>query len=56
MDQIILKPCPFCGGNGLHSEEAGDFVAVMCDSCGAVGPYVRTANAKEADESWNRRV
>ena len=43
-----LKPCPFCGGENIHTrtlpaffKQNGRGVAVVCFDCYARGPYVR---------------
>lgn len=53
MNDIKLKPCPFCGGRNLYYAE-GRFYAVECVDCGGkvVGTY-RTE--EEAAEAWNTR-
>lgn len=54
----MLKPCPFCGGEG----EAGwklenttvDFYVIVCMSCDAQTGGDRTPEM--AVQTWNRRV
>lgn len=53
MNDIKLKPCPFCGGMNLYYA-AGRFYSAECGDCGGkvVGAY-RTE--EEAAEAWNTR-
>lgn len=54
MDEIKLKPCPFCGSKAVVQPFMG-YWAVTCSGCGGsvVGKYDK---AKEAIKVWNRRV
>ena len=61
MDEIKLKPCPFCGGeaaaiwNGAFNE--GNYwvrYRGRCWECGAETPIYESE--KEAKEAWNRRA
>lgn len=56
----ILKPCPFCGSDEIHTYspspyEIGNDASVNCENpiCGA---EVRGRTLKEAIAKWNRRV
>lgn len=57
MDEIKLKPCPFCGGkaaaiwNGASNERN---YCVRCWECGAETSVYKSE--KEAKEAWNRRA
>ena len=50
-----LKPCPFCGGKAILSEDKRtDVYSVFCNEC-----YTETSlqcTEQEAIEAWNRRV
>lgn len=48
-----LKPCPFCGENGLV-EEFGRLVLVQCCGCGVATDGSLTE--AEAIAAWNRRA
>lgn len=54
MNEIELKPCPFCGAPAEIRETSGHDYFVKCTGCGA-----RTRNHQEnqngAVERWNRR-
>lgn len=58
MDEIKLKPCPFCGGEALINK-AGNLYVAKCaatNNC-LVHPWVgRYDNKAEAIEAWNRRA
>ena len=52
-----LKPCPFCGDDGIeiHDGLGGDEqLAVICFMCGSSGGYCDTE--AEAIAAWNRRA
>lgn len=46
-----LLPCPFCGSEKLDTQT---FTYVICDKCGAFGPYPR--KGKSGVELWNQRL
>lgn len=60
VEQLELKPCPFCGGtasssiredyNGVHSDK----YVKECDDCGSETRECKTR--EEATELWNRRA
>lgn len=59
MDEIKLKPCPFCGGEakiivsgGCDGEDC--LVWVCCDECGAESALLDST--EEATAAWNRRA
>jgi len=67
MDEIELRPCPFCGRQGttIRSERVSSsgvtLYAARCYRCGAEGPmaygYEDSRAAMEAAASfWNGRV
>lgn len=59
MDEIKLKPCPFCGGEA-HLNKVGSLYFVICAAAAgdcSVNPWVgRYDNKAEAINAWNRRV
>ena len=67
MDEIKLKPCPFCGGAArLVFEEgsfdyASDLNYVRCTDCGSRGKVYHSnlidesEKQKQAVEAWNKR-
>jgi len=55
MKGVILKPCPFCGGNPHMQENGiGDYY-VWCTCCDARSSDVRCESVEHAAERWNRR-
>ena len=56
MDEIKLKPCPFCGGAAklmLHNSIAG----VRCPECGVLGPcfmnkFTQGDGLQKAVKAW----
>lgn len=57
---MILKPCPFCGGNNIVEEAIVDeapeefYVCWMwCEDCACEGPGADTT--EQAAEKWNER-
>lgn len=56
MDNLILKPCPFCGGGAILVKDFSsfkDWTYVRCKECGASVAVVD--NPYRAIENWNRR-
>lgn len=56
MDEIELKPCPFCGGTDLSIEtfELDNTIQyVLCGDCQCEGPAGN--GNQEAAELWNWR-
>ena len=57
---IIIKPCPFCGAEGMITWIEFDGTSLWCKFCGAIGPKPNTNHEdcieKDAREKWNRRV
>lgn len=52
MDEIKLKPCPFCGGKALA---LGHHVFwIRCLKCGA--ETTSCCSLEQAKEAWNRRA
>ena len=64
MDTENLKPCPFCGGEGVLKDEGhqdiqhmGDDWFVRCQTCGAnVANSQHRRTAALATDAWNRRA
>ncbi len=61
MDNIKLKPCPFCGGEPMYSVvNHGDGGIVYCTKCGICTTSALTDTPYTAYEAaaaaWNRRV
>lgn len=65
MNEIVLKPCPFCGGTNIRKGRSvqghGDFAEFLqCLECGAGGPDDMTLAYKLSkdtiQEAWNKRV
>lgn len=65
----LLKPCPFCGGNGKYNSETicighGDYLTehfIFCQACGARGSVVTDRDKIEdvlscVVDKWNRRT
>ena len=58
MDEIKLKPCPFCGGTArLRCEGASFWVECEFQNGCLVGPVIDIFGTEcEAIEVWNRRA
>ncbi len=57
MKEVKLKPCPFCGSDGLNLKLCGhrpDGFWIQCEECGTEGPYCNYI--KDAKKYWNRRA
>lgn len=56
MNEIKLKPCPFCGEkeNLEFNHSCGDLVYVRCGRCTAFGPSGEGEDG--AADEWNRRA
>lgn len=53
-EEIKLKPCPFCGSNGVVVDEICPSRYVRCRGCGAEGGLRDSRD--EAAAAWNRRT
>jgi len=57
-EKVVLKPCPFCGGEAFAGSNFDNDHYVMCgadcDRCGGMVGYMKTEMA--AIENWNRRT
>jgi Lar family restriction alleviation protein len=53
-----ILPCPFCGdADPKHDEIKPGVHALVCDSCGAVGPHYESGTkAETAIFAWNARA
>ena len=51
-----LKPCPFCGGEAIHSDEHGEPMIQVNHKRGCFLGTLAICNNDEAVEAWNRRV
>ena len=61
MPETKLKPCPFCGGEGVLNNERNRIVSfVKCAQCGVESGPVHVSAKYCADEraieAWNRRI
>ena len=67
MNDIELKPCPFCGGNPTVQSGFHNFhdVEIVCEKCAASGGNYDCDDEKEgqavrnlvdATAAWNRRI
>lgn len=62
MNDVELKPCPFCGRKVKIDED--DFYMFCCDSCGAGVTFAKELedgsatdmNLDESIDAWNRRA
>ena len=57
MDDLNLKPCPFCGGEAILVKDFSsfkDWTYVRCKECGAATAV--SGNAFKALDLWNKRV
>jgi len=54
MDEIKLKPCPFCGGRAILYVWDSERWSVKCEKCNiTTSPYGKCALTQEI---WNRRA
>ena len=56
-----LKPCPFCGGSNIKSENYSSQIVMECNDCGGMGPDAELAadphcDIEAAEEAWNKRA
>lgn len=68
--KLILKPCPFCGGNGLLCRDKHydgydpyEIHFVKCVHCGCStsvfitdGHFGANTSVQDAIDAWNRRI
>lgn len=52
MENLQLKPCPFCGCDNLIVQYCGDGRVVVCNHCGANG----AVSKNNFCEKWNTRA
>lgn len=50
---VVLAPCPFCERDWAKVDRSHQLPVIICDFCGAQGPYGETLQA--ALEAWNKR-
>jgi Lar family restriction alleviation protein len=55
MNEIKLKPCPFCGGEDL-SIETDDHTGEYCIFCSKCGPACFDKYKIDSIHTWNSRV
>lgn len=53
MDEIKLKPCPFCGAPAQYKELGGRWAVECTRHCAATRIM---ADKKKVSEAWNRRA
>lgn len=53
MDEIKLKPCPFCGGKADICKFPGCGATIFCSDCQVSTPIL---DMPVAIQVWNRRV
>ena len=57
IQNIVLKPCPFCGGTGELMRGLFDGWSIYCNRCPAVmHGEEHTSNPQKIADKWNRRV
>ena len=63
MDNMELKPCPFCGGKAKISQRENWFYPICCnDKCVAFVPFAYVnmdggfISKEDATNAWNNRV
>ncbi|MGN1303761.1 MAG: Lar family restriction alleviation protein [Oscillospiraceae bacterium] len=58
MSEIKLKPCPFCGGKAVLTDDICS--VVKCVECGAESGMFKISKEYSSDEkaaeAWNRRT
>jgi Lar family restriction alleviation protein len=55
MSTSPISPCPFCASkHGKLTELDVDGWAVICDSCGGIGPVGHSA--EDSIDQWNMRL
>jgi len=57
LERLVIKPCPFCGGEDIHEDTTLlEETYHICgnDKCRAFGPVGETR--QEAIEAWNKRA
>lgn len=53
MDDLNLKPCPFCRSTDLYDHEQEGIAWIECCDCNAEGPT--TESIDDAVNAWNNR-
>lgn len=58
-EQGELKPCPFCGGNGIHLSRTKsihpDAFYIVCDNDSCMGTVGPQESQEKVTEAWNSR-
>lgn len=55
MNNIKLKPCPFCGGEAVQRESLFGFFAIECIQCGALVSFFGKERRDLCAKAWNWR-
>jgi hypothetical protein len=53
----VKEPCPFCGCTTIKHDDNGDEGWLVCDWCGATGPYSPDCHAAglSIEQAWDIR-
>lgn len=54
----VEKPCPFCGCITINHDDNGEVGWLVCDWCGATGPYSPEDATAELtiEQAWDKRM
>lgn len=61
MDEVKLKPCPFCGGEAVLKRDRMGKYCAKCTNCGCMTTFQfgfgdEAVSKKKATDIWNRRA
>ena len=57
MNEVELKPCPYCGSQHIYGEEVGKGIRTYRVECWCCGASVESVNsAEKVIEWWNTRT